>query len=225
MSTAPAADGAETHTINFHFDDNDNSDSEVSANRRSSLRAPAPNVEPVGNAPDVDVEETGQGFFNRQSTLAVLKTQPVDAAPANTKPAEVEMTSTEGLLAKPRAQEEGKTQPDAVVVPIQHQLKPGEHAPPSDSLWLISLEEVAALFPDSDLDPVNTRQSGGLTSAKAAELLLKNGRNELKPPAEHSEIVKYLLCFTDPFMVLLGTYRKRRTQHEGRRKTFGSICS
>lgn len=208
MSGAPPPpyDGAvaEAHTINFHFDDNDNSDSEVSANRRASrsARAPAPNVEPLGNAPDVDHEETGQGFFNRQATLSVLRTQPIDAAPANTKGAQIEMTEQKGPLIG--AQDDRKTQPDAVAVSIQ--LKPGEKAPPSDSIWLISLDEVAARFPDSDLDPVNTRQSGGLTSAKAAELLLKNGRNELKPPAEHSEIVKYLLCYTDPFMVLLGSY-------------------
>lgn len=237
----------EVHTINFHLDDEYGSDSEVSrSGRRSSARAPAPNVEQPGSAPDVDVEETGQGFFNRQATLSVLRTQPVEAAattaaPANTKgQVEIEMAEQRGLLGAggdrttagvASTQEERKTQPDDVIVPLQRQLSPGAKPPSSDSLWLISLDEVAARFPDSDLDPVNTRQSGGLTSAKAAELLAKNGRNELKPPAEHSELVKYLLCYTDPFMILLGSYETQTdraqansNESSGLRVLFDSVC-
>lgn len=76
-------------------------------------------------------------------------------------------------------------------------------ASPPDAIWTLTVPEVAAKFPDSNINAANGRQSGGLSSAKAAEILARDGRNELKPPKEHSEIVKFLLQFADPFNVLL----------------------
>lgn len=43
---------------------------------------------------------------------------------------------------------------------------------------------------------------GRLTAAEAAERLTKFGKNDFTPPPKHSEIEKFLLQFTDPFMVL-----------------------
>jgi magnesium-transporting ATPase (P-type) len=84
-------------------------------------------------------------------------------------------------------------------------LKRGEGgpAPPADSLWMLTPAELAAKYPDSGLNVADAKQSTGLSSEKAAEILLRDGRNELKPPKEHSEIVKFLLQLADPLNVLL----------------------
>jgi magnesium-transporting ATPase (P-type) len=75
--------------------------------------------------------------------------------------------------------------------------------PDPNALWLLSPAEVAAQYADSRIDVNNPKASIGLSSKKAAELLAANGRNELKPPKQHSEFVKFLLQFTDPLNVLL----------------------
>jgi sodium/potassium-transporting ATPase subunit alpha len=49
----------------------------------------------------------------------------------------------------------------------------------------------------------NTNGDKGLTSEHASDLLVKNGPNILTPPKETPEIIKFLKCFLDLFMLLL----------------------
>lgn len=67
---------------------------------------------------------------------------------------------------------------------------------------MISTHAAAARF-EASINYENIRGSPGLTSSEAAARLAKNGKNELTPPKERPEIVKYLLQYTDPFMLLL----------------------
>ena len=163
---------------------------------------------------DQDYEGSGQGFVSRVTLARKTSTSQKrsiaaneaalasSAAPNNTAVRSgdgIEMAERErkGLLNNNTAPATVPASP--VVVEEEKELSEAD----ADKLWLLSLKDVAAKYPDSHLDYTNPRSSLGLTSAKAAELLLKNGKNELKPPEEHSELVKYLLQFTDPFMLLL----------------------
>jgi len=67
---------------------------------------------------------------------------------------------------------------------------------------MLSIAEIAKRL-DTRLDARTPNLSGGLTSAEAAERLLRDGPNELLPPPETPEIIKYLRNYIDPFMVLL----------------------
>lgn len=69
----------------------------------------------------------------------------------------------------------------------------------------LSLADLAA-HPDfvaSRINPTMPSASLGLTSAEAAARLAAHGRNELTPPKETPEFVKFLKCYTDPVRFLL----------------------
>lgn len=66
----------------------------------------------------------------------------------------------------------------------------------------LSLAELAAALQTS-LDLADPRNSRGLTAAEAARRLAANGPNELTPPKELPEILKFLHHFTNMFMVML----------------------
>ena len=70
-------------------------------------------------------------------------------------------------------------------------------------LWSLTLNELNGRFPTSGLNVNSPEKSVGLTSEEAGQRFHQYGRNELTPHKDHSEIVKYLLFYTDPFMMLL----------------------
>jgi len=72
-----------------------------------------------------------------------------------------------------------------------------------DALWLLKPEAVAQRFSDSGIDVANPRGSRGLSGERAAELLQLNGKNELAPPKQTPEIIKFLRNFLDPLSLLL----------------------
>lgn len=64
----------------------------------------------------------------------------------------------------------------------------------------LSLADLA-VHPDfvaSRINPTMPSASLGLTSAEAAARLAAHGRNELTPPKETPEFIKFLKCYTDP---------------------------
>jgi sodium/potassium-transporting ATPase subunit alpha len=65
-----------------------------------------------------------------------------------------------------------------------------------------TVAELAARY-GTALDAENPAKSAGLTFGEAASRLEKFGPNRLTPPKAVPEWYKFLLCFTDPFMVLL----------------------
>lgn len=67
----------------------------------------------------------------------------------------------------------------------------------------LALNDFSSLFPDSNIDSRDAWQSKGLSSEKAQQLLAKYGPNELTPPKQQSEIVRFLRQFLNLFMVLL----------------------
>lgn len=67
---------------------------------------------------------------------------------------------------------------------------------------LLSPREVAERF-GTQVDWMNMAASKGLTSQQAKEQQDKYGLNQLTPPKQRSEIVKFLLQFTNPLMALL----------------------
>jgi sodium/potassium-transporting ATPase subunit alpha len=74
---------------------------------------------------------------------------------------------------------------------------------PSDAIWVLTPAQVAAKFPESNIDINNPKGSRGLSSEEAALRLARDGKNELKPPKEHSELVKFLILLCDPLNILL----------------------
>jgi magnesium-transporting ATPase (P-type) len=72
---------------------------------------------------------------------------------------------------------------------------------PLDLVWAEWPEAINRLKCDINIDDPKT--SKGLTNDEAAKRLAANGPNMLTPPKQRSEIVKYLLSYTDPFMLLL----------------------
>lgn len=158
---------------------------------------------------DLDYENTGQGFVSRATLVrkgSMSAKRPsfnlseglAAAAPSNVAgaPAAIELTERKGLLAGAEERKQPEGTKDSAVIDMKGADGPSDA--PTDALWMLTLPQLASKFPDSAIDPANPRASRGLTSQRAAELLAQNGRNELKPPAEHSEFVKYLLQFTDP---------------------------
>jgi hypothetical protein len=166
--------------------------------------------EPAADHQDLDYENTGQGFVSRatlvrKGSMSVKRgpsfnlTEGLASAPPTNvagAPAAIELTERKGLLAGAAAEE--RKQPEGTKDSAVIDMKGADGEVPADALWMLTLPQLASKFSDSGIDPANPRGSRGLTSQRAAELLAKNGRNELKPPAEHSEFVKYLLQFTDP---------------------------
>jgi magnesium-transporting ATPase (P-type) len=67
---------------------------------------------------------------------------------------------------------------------------------------LLSPREVAQRF-GTHVEWMQMSNSKGLTSQQAKEQQEKYGLNQLTPPKERSEIVKFLLQFTNPLMALL----------------------
>lgn len=67
----------------------------------------------------------------------------------------------------------------------------------------LSLSALSKRFHGSSIDETNPANSHGLTNELAQELLIKNGRNELPAPRKRPEWLKYLLKFTDVFMIML----------------------
>jgi magnesium-transporting ATPase (P-type) len=66
----------------------------------------------------------------------------------------------------------------------------------------LSLSELSKRY-ETQLDLVNPRKSRGITLAMAGQRLETYGKNKLTPPKETPEIIKFLLNFTDPFMIVL----------------------
>jgi len=59
------------------------------------------------------------------------------------------------------------------------------------------------LFKASGIDAAMPQHSAGLSVGEAARRLAENGRNELTPPPETPEWVKFAKGFLDPFMLML----------------------
>ena len=152
-------------------------------------------------SPDCDYEDSGLGFVSRTSLRRAcsLSERPAALSVDSAAPGQVlvELTQYKG----PTTAEDADTR-----VP--------DHA---DTLWRVWLPEVAKRFSDSAIDPSEPRLSLGLTSARAAELLRLNGPNELKPPKEHPEWIKYLLQYT-------GTTQIRTAHHTMMRSLVRAIA-
>jgi sodium/potassium-transporting ATPase subunit alpha len=71
-----------------------------------------------------------------------------------------------------------------------------------DAVWNVSAHGLAEKF-KTKIDLAKPGSSFGLTSEEALKRLQEIGRNEFTPPAETPEIVKYLMQFLDPFMLML----------------------
>ncbi len=67
---------------------------------------------------------------------------------------------------------------------------------------LLTAEECVVRY-QTNVNVENPRLSKGLSSEEAERRLQRDGPNQLTPPKDIPEIVKYLLQFTDPFMLLL----------------------
>lgn len=67
---------------------------------------------------------------------------------------------------------------------------------------MLSLEVLANRL-GTDINFVNPKKSGGLTSSEANTRLERNGKNRLTPPKKESEIIKYLKYYLNFFMILL----------------------
>ena len=66
----------------------------------------------------------------------------------------------------------------------------------------LSLTELGKRY-ETQLDLSAPRKSRGITQAMATHRLETYGKNKLTPPKETPEIIKFLLNFTDPFMIVL----------------------
>jgi len=66
----------------------------------------------------------------------------------------------------------------------------------------MSFTELSKLYHTS-LNEENARDSQGLTSKQAAELLAKNGPNRISPPKQMPEFVKFLRHLINPLIILL----------------------
>jgi hypothetical protein len=125
------------------------------------------------------------GTAIEMQSLVAKDAAPVAVIPAVSPVSEEKSSTADELLKKGGPMDEGAV------------------APPADALWILTNAEMAQKFAESQINVDAPKLSKGLTSAEAATRLARDGRNELKPPKEHSEFVKYLLQFTDPFMLLL----------------------
>lgn len=67
----------------------------------------------------------------------------------------------------------------------------------------LSLGEFVEKFDASNIDTDDTWKTRGLSSQEAAERLARNGPNELTPPKETPEIVRFLRQFLNLLMILL----------------------
>jgi sodium/potassium-transporting ATPase subunit alpha len=68
---------------------------------------------------------------------------------------------------------------------------------------LLTIEEVAKLFPESKIDPKSPDSSLGLTEQQVEVLRQQYGLNALTPPPEISQLLLYLRQYADMLMVLL----------------------
>jgi magnesium-transporting ATPase (P-type) len=66
----------------------------------------------------------------------------------------------------------------------------------------LTLTELGKRY-ETQIDLSAPRKSRGITQAMAAHRLETYGKNRLTPPKETPEIIKFLLNFTDPFMIVL----------------------
>eukprot|EP00445_Apocalathium_hangoei_P043815 CAMPEP_0203976200 /NCGR_PEP_ID=MMETSP0359-20131031/100994_1 /ASSEMBLY_ACC=CAM_ASM_000338 /TAXON_ID=268821 /ORGANISM="Scrippsiella Hangoei, Strain SHTV-5" /LENGTH=534 /DNA_ID=CAMNT_0050914403 /DNA_START=60 /DNA_END=1662 /DNA_ORIENTATION=+ len=66
----------------------------------------------------------------------------------------------------------------------------------------MSLEELKAKF-ETAIDLQNPKESKGLSEQEAKNRLLRDGPNAMTPPKQTPEIVKFLMQFTNMFMILL----------------------
>ena len=71
-----------------------------------------------------------------------------------------------------------------------------------EKFWTWPIEQFAKRH-NADININDLKRCKGLTAAEATKRLLEFGPNDFTPPPKHSEFVKFLLHFTDPFMVLL----------------------
>lgn len=141
-------------------------------------------------SPDVDYEAGGQGFVSRTAL-----TQSISQSAAGRRSVAAGAQPQTHLVELDEMKSNNAAAASDVHISVDNRA-------PQDALWLLSPSEVAQRYPDSNIS-AEPQTSRGLTASKAAELLHLYGRNELKPPKEHSELEKYLLQFTDPFMALL----------------------
>lgn len=142
---------------------------------------------------------------------------------AVTAPAQVQSAPTASHVA---ALEPLKPAADTAVVPVAAPAAapaaPKAKAAPAEyeaTEHKLSLADLAA-HPDfvaSRINPTMPSASLGLTSAEAAARLAAHGRNELTPPKETPEIIKFLKCYTDPVRSFLYTLMPRLL--------FGAVCS
>jgi len=66
----------------------------------------------------------------------------------------------------------------------------------------MSLEELKAKF-ETAIDLQNPKESKGLSEQEAKNRFLRDGPNAMTPPKQTPEIVKFLMQFTNMFMILL----------------------
>lgn len=72
----------------------------------------------------------------------------------------------------------------------------------SQPVQLLSFKGLADMY-KTNIDLNNPKESSGLTAEEAEARLKTDGPNQLTPPPETPEILKYLHFYTDPFMLLL----------------------
>eukprot|EP00455_Lapot_gusevi_P047349 TRINITY_DN6382_c0_g1_i9.p1 TRINITY_DN6382_c0_g1~~TRINITY_DN6382_c0_g1_i9.p1 ORF type:complete len:474 (-),score=117.37 TRINITY_DN6382_c0_g1_i9:96-1439(-) len=72
----------------------------------------------------------------------------------------------------------------------------------SSKVWLMPMNEFLEKF-GTQVDLANPRLSKGLSPGEAEARVAKYGKNVFTPVQQQSDIVRFLLGFTDPFMVML----------------------
>lgn len=70
-------------------------------------------------------------------------------------------------------------------------------------IQLLPVNSVIKKYDSSVGDLKQVKLGPGLSMEEAKKRLITNGRNELTPPKERSEIVKFILVFLDPLNILL----------------------
>jgi len=231
-SPATGEEEREVSNVLFHMGGDDEEETSPAPPTMADSAAAAPAGGQARATRELDYEASGQGFVSQRSFrfLPPATLHPAGPAVDERKPSlesqgvSQSQPGGNGLsqieLAVQEAIPEEKAQKPlgvAIDIPASSAEPPaaaaaGSTAPtgtdatspvPADAIWLLTPAEVAAKYPDSRIDVANPKASQGLTSEQAAAVLARDGRNELKPPPEHSEIVKFLLQVGDPLNILL----------------------
>eukprot|EP00048_Salpingoeca_helianthica_P021743 m.14196 g.14196 ORF g.14196 m.14196 type:complete len:1391 (-) comp6355_c0_seq1:24-4196(-) len=155
--------------------------------------------------PTMSIKEEGAAARGAGHQMKMLNAANVDHTKLHPKPIGARSTRS---TPSPTPRAAGDLHEMATSVVMSHL----EHEAEGDFNWGVPsltvpffLMQVTTLAQklDTQVDVQHPRDSAGLTTENARQRLLQDGPNELTPPAERSEILKYLSKYIDPFMVLL----------------------